>query len=206
MAVDLRLSSCGMSAWPRIFEFEALAPDIRSISAIKPSALARVIWNTMSADSQNGATRGKIFVICLAAVLLREGIVPFYVNCGVQGIPTHNWDFVLGREDGSAVVISANVAIRERWANENLAGWALKKQLDPASQAYIVIENVSEAAQLRRKIESGEAQFLDGSAQMFSSDFDHLIEILRNQNFVDSSNIINRGRADRLSGLGPIGV
>lgn len=204
MAIDLRLSTNGMGDWPGLMKFEAVVPDIRSIAATKPSDVARFVWNSLDADSQPGGVRGKIFVICLAVVLLRERITPFYVNCGIHGIPRHKWDFVMTREDGSAAVISANVAIRERWAHEDLAAWALKKELNPSSLAYIVIQNETEAAQMRRRIDSREVEFLDGSAQVFSDEFDDLIETLRGLTLVDLPSIINRGSAAQQLGFGPV--
>jgi hypothetical protein len=204
MAADLRLSARGLGDWPGVMDFETLVPDIQSIAATKPSEVARFVWDTMSAESQTGGARGKIFVICLAVVLLREKITPFYVNCGVRGVPSHKWDFILAREDGSTVVISAHVAIRERWAHEHLAAWALKREINSSSEAYIVIENEIEAAQLRRRIDSGQVEFLDGSAQVFSEDFDKLVHGLRGQTFVDSPSIIDRGSAAKQLGFGPI--
>jgi len=206
MAVDLRLSTSGMGDWPGLLKFEAVVPDIRSIAATKPSDVARFVWNSLDAESQKGGVRGKIFVICLAAVLLRERITPFYVNCGVHGIPNHKWDFVMVREDGSVVVISANVALRERWSSEHLAAWALKKQKGSSCAAYIVIEHEGEAAQMRNRIHSREVEFLDGSAQAFSAEFDELIESLRGQTFVNLPGVINRGTAAQQLGVGPVGA
>lgn len=206
MAVDLRLSTSGMGKWPGVLKFEAVVPDIQLITATKSSQVARFVWDSLNADSKNGGVRGNIFVICLAVVLLRERITPFYVNCGVHGIPSHKWDFVLARKDGSIVVISANVALRERWMSEHLAAWALKKEMGSSSSAYIVIENEREAAQMRRRINSPELEFLDGSAQAFSGEFDDLIENLRGQTFVDSPGVINRGSAAQQLGFGPVGT
>ena len=176
-------------------------PDILTMFANRPSDFLADVWKKLDADKCSAGHRGQYLLIGLVSILIREGIGPFYVNCGVKGIPTHTWDIVLVREDGSITAISANVTLKERWKTENLAAWGLKREYN-LSQAFVVVRNEEEVPSLYRRIETKEAAYINSCAQAFSSHFDHLIDNLKVGQFVEGNAIIDRGRQNK--GLGPI--
>ena len=180
---------------------ESKIPDILTMIANRPSDFLEDVWKKLDAENCSSGHRGQYLLIGLISILIREGIGPFYVNCGVKGIPTHTWDIVLIREDGAITAISANVTLKERWKTENLAAWGLKREYN-SSQAFVIVRNEKEVPSLNRRIQTKEAEYIDFCAQAFSPQFDPLISNLKNGRFVERNAIIDRGRQNK--GLGPI--
>ena len=196
-----KLSHFGLKELKWVSQFETLVPDISAIQATRPSQLTRALWSLSGGDTQVGNTRGHILLICMISALAREQIGPFYVNCGVKGVPTHSWDLVFTSPEGRVIAVSANVTLKERWKNENLAAWALKMVL-PQSSAHLVLHNEDEATIIGNKIVRGEAAFFDGRAQIFSPDFDQLLAILKSEHLVARDDLVDRG--DNQAGFGPV--
>jgi len=196
-----KLSHIGLKELKWVSQFETLVPDISAIQASRPSQLTRALWSLSGGETQVGNTRGHILLICMISALAREQIGPFYVNCGVKGVPTHSWDLVFTSPEGRVIAVSANVTLKERWKNENLAAWALKKVL-PQSSAYIVLHNEDEATTIGNKIVRGEAASIDGRAQIFSPDFDQFLAILKSEHLVARDDLVDRG--ENHAGLGPV--
>ena len=201
MSSKSRFLHYGLDRLTGALAVEFKIPDILTMFANRPSDFLADVWNKLDADKCSAGHRGQYLLIGLVSILIREGIGPFYVNCGVKGIPTHTWDIVLVREDGSITAISANVTLKERWKTENLAAWGLKREYN-LSQAFVVVRNEEEVPSLYRRIETKEAAYINSCAQAFSSHFDHLIDNLKVGQFVEGNAIIDRGRQNK--GLGPI--
>lgn len=159
---------------------ESKIPVILTMIAKRPSHFFADVWKKLNADAEecSAGHRGQYLLIGLISILIREGIGPFYVNCGVKGIPTHTWDIVLIREDGAITAISANVTMKERWKTENLAAWGLKREYN-SSQAFVVVRNEKEVPSLNRRIQTKEAEYIDSCAQAFSPQLDRLINNLK---------------------------
>ena len=176
-------------------------PDILTMFANRPSDFLADVWKKLDAENCSAGHRGQYLLIGLVSILIREDIGPFYVGCGVKGIPTHTWDVVFPRKDGSITAISANVTLKERWKTENLAAWGLKREYN-SSQAFVIVRNEKEVPSLNRRIETKEAAYIDACAQAFSPHFDQLISNLKTGQFEERNAIIDRGRQNK--GLGPI--
>ncbi|MFZ9963534.1 MAG: hypothetical protein ACO3FP_09365 [Burkholderiales bacterium] len=180
---------------------ESRIPNILEMIANRPSDFLADVWKKLDAENCSAGHRGQYLLIGLVSILIREGIGPFYLNCGVKGIPTHSWDIVLASEDGAITAISANVTLKERWKTENLAAWGLKREYS-SSQAIVIVRNEEEVSNLNRRIQKKEAEYIDSCAQAFSSQLDTFISNLKNGQFEERNWIIDRGLRNK--GLGPI--
>lgn len=186
---------------PGALKLESLIPNILTVHANSPSSFIADVWEKTKAENSAAGTRGQNLLLGLVALFVRESIGPFYVSCGVRGIPTHTWDLVLPHESGAVTAISSNVTLKERWKVENLAAWGLKREYE-LSKTFVVVHNKQEAANLRRLIETNDAAYIDSCVQACSTDLDQLIIELKSFRYIERNSIIDRGPRDK--GLGPI--
>lgn len=203
MTTKAKFADFDLHRLPGALTLESSIPNILTLHANSPSSFMADVWEKTNAENRPAGTRGQTLLLGLVALFIRESIGPFYVSCGVRGIPTHTWDLVLPHENGAVTAISSNVTLKERWKVENLAAWGLKREHE-MSRAFVVVRNNQEAENLRRLIVTKKAEFIDSCVQACSTDLDQLITDLKGFRYVERNSIIDRGQRDK--GLGPIHI
>jgi hypothetical protein len=114
--------------------------------------------------------------------LIVNECVPFVRNAGIEGVPTHEWDIVLGTDDSQITAVAVNASLRERWKAENLASCILKMKYSfrtPRIYTVILARDEQEVTQLQEKIRLHEVEHVDKAISVFSSDFDEWVAELQ---------------------------
>jgi hypothetical protein len=156
------------------------ATDVTSYE--RADHLAGALWDRILAiDPITGTKAGAAMELVVSLSLVRHGVAPFARTVDSAQVPTHRIDFWMETVDGSPIVLSSNVKVKERWRNENLAAYALKIAF-PSASWYLVTEDEADASRCRDRIAAGEVKFLDGAFSFRSKEFGVFVEQLQEIN------------------------
>jgi len=160
--------------------FEALVPDFFKLSAIRPSEYMAFCWTKYNDNypNQDVGTNGKFFELCIATLLIRENILPFYMQAQMAFVPNVNYDFILYTNQGWPISLSAKTSLRERYKQADLEAIALK-YVHRRSKSYLVTLNKKECIGIKNKIANGDVIGIDESVFALSSEFDDFIKLLK---------------------------
>src|SRR5579885_1816629 len=128
-------------------------PDIHIDKDLKPSEFIKKYWDVYQKNypsTQN--IDGKVFEDLIAITLVREKIMPYYMQAKVAFIPYVNYDFIIYTLDIGPVSLSIKTSLRERWKQADLEAVALK-YIHRKSKAYVITLD-AEAVRRRRVDES----------------------------------------------------
>jgi len=153
--------------------FEELIGDFFQTPDRGPSAYMRESWHRYVElhPHEDVGTNGKFFELCLATLLVREGIIPFYMQARVAFVPNISYDFILYTRDSGPVCISAKTTLRERYKQADLEAVALK-YVHRRAKSFLINISEAENRKLQQKIQNGDVMGLDGSVFAFGSEFD----------------------------------
>ena len=161
--------------------FDRLYPDILDDTFITPSDFIGRMWSRY--EDGEPSLNGKVFEGLLACLLYRMEVLPIYLQAKLAFVPNVDFDFVLYSKEFGPVVLSAKTSLRERYKQADLEGMMLR-QVHRRSKCYLLTLNQSEAANVRRKISSGEVLGLDDVILATSEDFDGLVSELSGYTYV----------------------
>jgi hypothetical protein len=116
--------------------------------------------------------------LAVTVVFIVHGLVPLYRDAGIEGVPTHEWDCVLGTQGQAPLVVAVSMTLKERWKTENLASCILKSKCS-GSHAVVLAGNPDDASKLRDRIACQEVAFVDDAACVFDARFDGVVADLR---------------------------
>jgi hypothetical protein len=170
--------------------FESLFPDFLRSPEERPSVYLASCWSMYQRTHphENVGTNGKYFELCIATLLVRESIVPFYMQATVAFVPNVNYDFILYTADRGPLCISAKTTLRERWKQADLEAVALK-YVHRRAQSYLVNISEDESRNLQQKILRGGVIGLDASIYALSEEFDDFIESLKRKSLILSPEV-----------------
>lgn len=167
--------------------FESLHLDFRQLTYSSPSDYVRQYWikyeNYCIGRKVNPSQNGKIFEYILATLLIRENILPIFLNAKVAFVPNVVYDIMLYTAERGPICISAKTSLRERYKQADLESIALK-YVHRRSLCYLITNNESEANSVKTKIKKGDVIGLDNVIYSFSTEFDDLIKSLKDFDFV----------------------
>lgn len=161
--------------------FDRLYSDILDDTFITPSDFIGRMWSRY--EDGEPSLNGKVFEGLLACLLYRMEVLPIYLQAKLAFVPNVDFDFVLYSKEFGPVVLSAKTSLRERYKQADLEGMMLR-QVHRRSKCYLLTLNQSEAANVRRKISSGEVLGLDDVILATSEDFDGLVSELSGYTYV----------------------
>lgn len=131
------------------------------------------------------STNGKIFEYILATLLIREDIMPLFLNAKVAFVPNVNYDAMLYTEEKGPVCISAKTSLRERYKQADLEAIALK-YVHRKALAYLITLDEKESINVKAKIISGDVIGLDNVIVATNDEFNQLISSLKKFKFIAS--------------------
>lgn len=146
--------------------------------SLRPHEFLKKWWQLLGITNTNSNLRGGIFEQLLATILIREGLLPFYVQAQVELVPNVRFDFLFWTKEKGPIIISAKTSLRERYKQADLEAMAISS-VHRRSETYLVTLDPNEAARVTTKIDSGDVQFLKQVVVADSSEFDDLIEDLK---------------------------
>lgn len=162
--------------------FEGLFSSFYNIEYSKPSEYVKTYWTAYEEFCKNKPSNpnnnGKVFEYILATLLIREGILPFFLSAKVAFVPNVVYDIMLYTTERGPICISAKTSLRERYKQADLEGIALK-YVHRRSLCYLVTNHEKEANSVRAKIKTGDVIGLDDVLFTISDDFDNMILSLK---------------------------
>ena len=102
--------------------FESLFPSFMDLECTSPSDYVRKYWNSYelirNSIIPNEQTRrgvnGKVFEYIICTSLIREMVLPIFVNAKVAFVPNINYDLLLYSKENGPICLSAKTSVRER--------------------------------------------------------------------------------------------
>ncbi len=159
--------------------FEDLFPNIFDVPAETPSAYINRCWEKyLDTGQDSNALNGYMFEDLLATALIREGVLPFYMQAKAAFVPNVHYDILLYTPARGPIAISAKTSLRERYKQADLEAIALK-YVHVRAQFHIVTLDNEGAASLGAKIRDGGFVGLDSVVTARSRRFDDLLEKLQ---------------------------
>jgi hypothetical protein len=132
-----------------------IQPALDTFPYESPSKYFSLVWDAIS--SGRGFTRnmaGECFELIMACILLREGVVPFYMQAELEFVPDARFDILIFTNEIGPVALSLKTSLRERYKQAELEAISLKA-VHRKSETYLITNNVVEARQNQKRLEEG---------------------------------------------------
>jgi hypothetical protein len=127
-----------------------LVPDIFVEPQLSASEFVEQKWLKYKSNyPDDRGTNGKVFEELIAMTLIRQGIMPFYIQAEISFIPNVKYDFVIYSEEIGPIVLSAKTSLRERYKQAELEAMVLKN-IHRKSKSYVISMDVA-AIKVRKK-------------------------------------------------------
>jgi hypothetical protein len=156
--------------------FEQIIGNFLRISASSSHGYVQMCWQKYQEThaQEDVGTNGKFFELCIATLLVRQDILPFYMQAKIAFVPNIDYDFIMYTLDSGPICISTKTTLRERYKQADLEAVALK-YVHRKAKSYLINISEVENRSLQHKIENGGVMGLDGSIYAFSIEFDKFI-------------------------------
>lgn len=152
------------------------------------NAYLNIRENRIPNEQTRRGINGKIFEYIICTALIRERILPIFINAKVAFVPNINYDLLLFSRENGPICLSAKTSFRERYKQADLEAMALKN-VHRISKSYLITLSSDDAEQVSRKIIKGDTFGLDDVIVATSTKFDQFINELRSFNFSLSPNV-----------------
>ena len=168
----------------------------------KPSNYIKSCWEMYKQSDYGQRTsnslNGNMFEVIVNSLLVREGIMPFYLQAKVAFVPNVEFDNILYTPK-APISLYLKTSLRERYKQADLKAIALK-YVHRNAECYLLTLSQEECNIVNKKIAHGEAIGLTKAILCTSPEFDTFIEELRNKqlelagnvNIIESSQIITK--------------
>lgn len=157
--------------------FKKILPDITTDSNLSQHEFIKKYWREYKDKFEsNQNINGKVFEDLIAATLIRENIMPFYIQARVAFISYVNYDFIIYTKDIGPISLSIKTSLRERWKQADLEAVALK-YIHRKSNAFVVTLDVD--AVKRRRIDSSQSLGIDAFVLADSEEYDEMLKNIK---------------------------
>lgn len=194
--------------------FENLFPSFLELKYQSPSDYVNIYWNAYLEVREklipNEQTRrginGKIFEYIICTALIREEILPIFINAKVAFVPNINYDLLLYSKENGSICLSAKTSFRESYKQADLEAMALKN-VHRISKSFLITLSDTDAEQVSKKIIKGDTFGLDDVIVATSPKFDQFVDELKSLNFslspsvavIESNQIITEENINNLA-------
>ena len=135
----------------------------------------------------SNSLNGSMFEMIINTLLIREGIMPFYLQGKVAFVPNVEFDVILYTPK-APVSLSLKTSLRERYKQADLEAIALK-YVHRNAECYLLTLSREECDNINGKILSGEAIGLTKAILCSDHTFNEFIEYLKEKNFELAGNV-----------------
>ncbi len=157
----------------------------------RPSDYVRDCWRKYKESPYghrgSNSLNGNMFEVIINTLLIREGIMPFYLQARVAFVPNVEFDNILYTPK-APISLSLKTSLRERYKQADLEAIALK-YVHRNAECYLLTLSEEEYDIVNSKIAHGEAIGLTKAILCTTNDFDNFIEMLRNKNLELAGNV-----------------
>lgn len=170
-------------------------PSLNLAPYESPSSYVKSIWRAVLADGLPSTLNGTVFELILSCVLLKENLIPFYMEAEVQYVPNAHFDLLLYSKEIGPIVLSAKTSLRERYKQADLESQALR-DVHRRSKTFLITLSAKEAMGVKKKIQMGEVTNLDDVVVADTKSFDSLVRDLHSYTFIAAPTlpVIHKGK------------
>lgn len=169
--------------------FDSLFPNFLEIPYSKPSEFISLYWSKYSEHpDRNNNINGKVFECIIAALFVRENLLPLYISAKVAFVPNVIFDLMLYTVERGPICLSLKTSLRERYKQADLEAIALK-YVHRKALCYLLTLEPNEARSVKGKIKSGDVIGLDDVIVSNNDDFDELIYSLKNYEYSEAGEV-----------------
>lgn len=163
-------------------------------NTMAPNEYVSYCWNKYitSGVQRNNALNGSVFELIIASLLVKERIVPLYLQANVAFVPNINFDAIIYSSENGPISLSLKTSLRECYKQADLEAIALK-YVHRKSKSYLLTIDANEASSVKEKIINGDVLGLDDAILVTSTNLNSLVDELR------QANLINPGSVDILT-------
>lgn len=162
------------------FIFDRLPSLLSTLSY--SSVIKSIFVEYRNYPNRSNSLNGIVFESLLAAIFLKTGVQPIFVQAEVVYVPNVHFDFLLHSKKYGPISISAKTSLRERYKQADLEAIVLKN-VHRNAKAYLVTLNESEAATVQRKVESLDVIGIDQVIVATAPEFDEFLQKLQGLEF-----------------------
>ena len=166
-----------------------IEPDFLN-NSMKPSEYVSYCWEKYkNADiKKNNALNGSVFELIIASLLVKEGIIPLYLQAEVAFVPNVNFDAIIYSSAIGPINFSLKTSLRERYKQADLEAIALK-YVHRKAKSYLLTTDEAEARSVQEKIKEGYILGLDEAILATSSELNRLIEEIKRYDLKDPGKV-----------------
>ena len=97
-------------------------------NTMTPNEYVSYCWDKYinSGVARNNALNGSVFELIIASLLVKERIVPLYLQANVAFVPNIDFDAIVYSSENGPISLSLKTSLRERYKQADLEAIALK--------------------------------------------------------------------------------
>lgn len=155
-----------------------------------PSEYVKKKWikyKKLPSRYQTNSMNGNIFEAIIYTIFIKEKITPIYFQAELEFVPNIKYDLIVfprketGNVDVSSPIgFSLKTSLRERYKQADLEGLALKEVYKRAETYLITLDSDQEIEKFEKKVEDKDIRGIDRCINACSSEFDDIINRLKN--------------------------
>lgn len=173
----------------RVFEDLFPGKTFWDIEYDKPSEYVSKYWTAYKDKGiVNNTLNGNIFELIISTLLVRENIVPMYLQAKVAFIPNVKYDLVLYNKELGPISISLKTSLRERKKQADLEAIALK-YVHRKSRCYLISMETQEVENAKKDLLNGYLLGLDNVILADGEEFNEFIKNLKNKSFTEAGSV-----------------
>ena len=168
---------------------EYIEPDFLN-NEMNPNEYVSYCWDRYinSGIQRNNALNGSVFELIIASLLVKERIVPLYLQANVAFVPNVIFDAIVYSSENGPISLSLKTSLRERYKQADLEAVALK-YVHRKAKSYLLTIDSDEACSVKRKINNGDVMGLDDALLATSESLNSLIDELKQANLINPGSI-----------------
>ena len=159
-------------------------------NTMTPNEYVSYCWDKYinSGVARNNALNGSVFELIIASLLVKERIVPLYLQANVAFVPNIDFDAIVYSSENGPISLSLKTSLRERYKQADLEAIALK-YVHRKSKSYLLTIDANEARSVKEKIINGDVMGLDDAVLATSPCLNTLIDELRQTNLINPGSV-----------------
>lgn len=187
----------------KIFE-EIFDPLLFTNTTISSSEFVNTFWNayenwkkiqppTKDKDGKDktpdwNSLNGKMFELIISTLLVKEKLLPLYLQANVAFVPNVDYDCLLYTSDNYPISLSIKTSLRERYKQADLEAVVLK-YVHRRAKCYLLTLDIEEATNNKDKIEKGEILGLDDVILCNTDSIDKFIPKLKENSYISPGKV-----------------
>jgi SepF-like predicted cell division protein (DUF552 family) len=161
--------------------FESLLPETSflNVQYSTPKDYIEKYWKAYKALGEtNNSLNGAMFELITSTLLVREKLLPMYLQAEVSFVPGIFFDLILYSKEIGPICLSMKTSLRERYHQADLEAIALK-YVHRKSKYYLLSLDKKEVMNVKSGIKSGKIIGIDDVCYCLSDEINGLIEKLK---------------------------